>query len=211
MTRRPLLPLPDYQRIYQVIYSVLEASKVATTHRACLFFATAGGLILREHYGLQATLSVGSMALMVDEQKANVVVYGREENGEWVYDSNGFHAWVECNGWLIDFMAPIIGAALKEDGVNFQVPRKMLQKALADGKYHLREIQHVGEFYCFGDRALAESLIDEQEEEFADLLKICVTWFRKPPKALPAIALGGTDVHTPELLILRAPSIDGVW
>jgi hypothetical protein len=211
MTKRPLLSLLDYQRIYQVIYSVLEASKVATTHRACLFFATAGVLILREHYGLQATFSAGSMALMVDEQKANVVVYGRQENGDWVHDSKGFHAWVECNGWLIDFMAPIMGVALKEDGVNFEVPRKMLQKALADSKYDVMEIQHVGEFYCHGDRALAESLLDGQEEEFTDLLKICVTWFRKPPKVLPAIALGGTDVHDPAPLRLRAPSIDGVW
>ena len=53
---------------------------------------------------------------MVDEEEANVVVYGREENGERVYDSTGFHAWVECNGWLIDFMAPIMGKSLREDG-----------------------------------------------------------------------------------------------
>lgn len=42
MNRLPLLPLPDYQRIYQVLYSVLEASGIAVTHRACIFFATVG-------------------------------------------------------------------------------------------------------------------------------------------------------------------------
>ena len=41
MKTRPLLALPDYQRIYQVIYSVLEASEVARTHRACILFTIA--------------------------------------------------------------------------------------------------------------------------------------------------------------------------
>lgn len=64
--KRPLLPLPDYQRIYQVIYSVLEATEVARTHRACILFTIAGTLILREHYKLPATISAGFMGMMVD-------------------------------------------------------------------------------------------------------------------------------------------------
>lgn len=79
MARSPLLPLPDYQRIYQITYSVLEASEIAIAHRACIFFASVGALILRDQYSLPATISAGRMALMVDEQKANVVVYGRDE------------------------------------------------------------------------------------------------------------------------------------
>jgi hypothetical protein len=209
--QRPFLALPDYQRIYQVIYSVLEASGGAKTHRACLFFATAGMLILREHYKLQATLCVGSMALMVDEDKASVVVYGRKEGDEWIYDSNGFHAWVECNGWLIDFMAPIMAMALKEDGVGIDVPRNMLQKPLTSRKNHLNEIQHVGEFYCFSDRALGESVLDMQGHQFSDLLDVCLAWFRRPPKALRPMALGGTGINNPQPIALRAPSITGVW
>jgi hypothetical protein len=46
------------------------------------------------------------MALMVDEQRANVVVYGRDENGIFANNETAFHAWVECDGWLIDFTAP---------------------------------------------------------------------------------------------------------
>lgn len=44
-----------------------------------------------------------------------------------------------------------------------------------------------------------------------DLLHVCETRFRKPPKALPSIALGGTDVQAPKPLVLKAPSIGGVW
>lgn len=71
---------------------------------------------------------------MVEEQKANVVVYGGEEAGAFVSDKDAFHAWAECDGWLIDFMAPIMGSALREDGRNWVVPRRMLQKRLSERK-----------------------------------------------------------------------------
>ena len=211
MSKRPLLPLADYQRIYQVIYSVLEASDSARTHRACTFFASVGALILREHYKLAATISMGSMALMVDEAKANVVVYGRQNGDEWIYDSNGFHAWVECNGWLIDFMAPIMGVALKEDGISFNVPSKMLQKRLDERRPSLQAIQHQGDFFCAHDPSLANDILDHQGVMFEDLVKICMAWFRKPPKPLPSIGMGGTGIDAPKPLILKAPAITGVW
>jgi hypothetical protein len=211
VSKRPLLPLADYQRIYQIIYSVLEASDSARTHRACSFFASVGALILREHYGLKATISMGRMALMVDEAKANVVVYGRQKGDEWVYDSNGFHAWVECDGWLIDFMAPIMGVALKEDGIPFNVPSKMLQKRLEDRQPHLHAIQLQGEFFCAHDPALANDILEGQGLMFQDLVGICMAWFRKPPKPLPSIGMGGNGIDAPKPLVLKAPAIIGVW
>lgn len=210
MAPRHLLPLLDYQRIYQVTYSVLEASEIAVTHRSCIFFAAVGAMILREHYGRPATISAGCLALMVDEQKANVAVYGREAEDTFVSDEDAFHAWVECDGWLIDFMAPIMGVAMREDGRDWHVPRRMLQKRLAEGKASIGEIQHVGEFFSSHDSDLAESLIDAQSIQFGDLLKTCMAWFRRPPKPLKDLALA--DSHGPtKKLVLRAPSIDGVW
>jgi hypothetical protein len=210
MAKRPLLPLPDYQRIYQVINSVLDASEIAVTHRACIFFAAVGMMILRNHYRLPAMISVGCMALMVDEQNANVVVYGREEDGVFLSDKDAFHAWVECDGWLIDFMAPIMGVAMREDGRDWHVPSRMLQKRLTDGKASMSDIQHVGEFYVGHDRLLAESLIENQSVQFGDLMNVCLTWFRRPPRLLKKIALA--DSHSPtKTLVVRAPSIDGVW
>jgi hypothetical protein len=210
MTRRPLLPLPDYQRIYQVMYSVLEASGIAVTHRACIFFAAVGASILREHHGLPATISAGCMALMVDEQLANVVVYGRDENGIFVNDEKAFHAWVECDGWLIDFMAPIMGVALRQDGIDWSVPRRMLQKRLADRKNSFGDIQHLGEFFASHDHSLTESLIDGQSVQFFDLMNACLAWYRRPPKPLKEIALADSQGPTKKLS-LRAPSIDGIW
>ena len=210
MAQRPLLALADYQRIYQVAFSVLEASEIAITHRACIFFASVGTMILRDHYGLPATISAGCLAIMVDERKANVVVYGREEGGVFVNDRNAFHAWVECSGWLIDFMAPIMGIALREDGRDWHVPRRMLQKRLADGATSLDAVQHLGEFFVCHDYNLAESLLDSQSVQFGDALNACRAWFRRPPKPLHSIALA--DTHGPtRKLIAKAPSIEGIW
>lgn len=210
MRTKPLLPLPDYQRIYQVIYSVLEASEIAITHRACIFFASVGAKILRDHYNLPATISAGFMSLMVDEQRGHVIVYGRNENGVFVNDENAFHAWVECNGWLIDFMAPIMGVGLQKDGINCAVPRRMLQKHMGDCKGHVNEVQHVGEFFVSHDSALTELLIDGQHVQFFDLMNVCLTWYRKPPKQLKELLL--EDSNGPaKKLTLRAPSIEGIW
>jgi len=211
MPKRKLLPLADYERIYQVVYSVLEASGIAQTHRACSLFASVGARILREHYGLKATVSMGSMALMVDEAKANVVVYGRLDGDEWVYDSKGFHAWVECEGWLIDFMAPIMGIAFKEDGATFNVSSKMLQKPLDERQPHLHAIQRQGEFFCVCDPAVASEVLNSQGPLYQDLVGICMAWFRKPPKPLPSMLLGGTHIDAPRPLVLKAPAIIGVW
>ncbi|MDR2213811.1 MAG: DUF2026 domain-containing protein [Pseudomonadales bacterium] len=209
-TKHPLLPLPDYQRIYQVAYSVLETSEIAITHRACIFFAAVGTLILREHYKLPATISAGCMAIMVDEAKESVVVYGRNHNGVVGSDDKAFHAWCQCDGWLIDFMAPIMGVSLREDGVLWDVPRRMLQMRLADSKEQLNEIRHLGELYAFHDHSLTESLIDRQSIQFEDLLNICRTWYRRPPKPLKALMMGDTHAAS-KRLVARAPTIEGAW
>ena len=90
--------------------------------------------MLRDQYSLPATISAGCMALMVDEQKANVVVYGRDEGGVFVNDTEAFHAWVECEGWLIDFMSPIMGVAMREDGrVRISAHRGRHFRLMVDG------------------------------------------------------------------------------
>ena len=209
MKTRLLLPLPDYQRIYQVIYSVLEASEVARTHRACILFTIAGTLILRERYKLPATISAGFMGMMVDEKSSSIAMYGRMGEGP-ESDRLAFHAWVECQGWLIDFMAPIMGVAFKEDGQALNVPKWMLQKPLAEQKANINDLQQVGDFYLEHDSALAESLIDSQSAGSIDLANVCLSWFRRPPSALKELALGGNQ-GKPKKLVLRAPSIEGVW
>lgn len=210
MSKHFLLPLSDYQRIYQVAYSVLETTGIATTHRACLFFAGVGTLILRERYKLPATISAGLMAMMLDPATSTVMFYGRKQEDEYAADGDAFHAWVECNGWLIDFMAPIMGLALREDGHRMVVPSLMLQKRLVDAKPSPHHLEDAGDFFICHDRALTEELVSHQPIAFEDLSQVCLAWFKKPPKPLPKMALG--DSHgSAKPLVARAPSISGAW
>lgn len=184
MNQQQPLSLPNYQRIYQFIYSVLEASGSAITHRSCVFFAATGAAILQTHYDLPATIGIGCMVLRVDKQRPNVVVYGRIENGYFVSDETAFHAWVECDGWLIDFMTPIMGVALQQAGADWVVPSRMLQKNLEDSKNSLGEIQHIGEFFVEHNAALADLVIDSQSARFFQLMDTCVDSYCKLPEPL---------------------------
>lgn len=201
----PPLPFPDYQRIYQFIFDVLESSGSAITHRSCVFFAATGATILREHYNVPATISVGCMALRVDELQPNVVIYGRNENGYFQSDENAFHSWVECNGWLIDFMAPILNIALQKAGTNWSVPSRMLQKNLADSKNSVGEIQRTGDFFVGHNTELANLVLDSQSARFFQLMEVCVGNYRKLSEPLKMTA--STDTH----VLSCAPSIEGNW
>jgi len=149
------------------------------------------------------------MGMLVEEKSSTVAMYGRMGDKP-ESDRRAFHAWVECKGWLIDFMAPIMGMALREDGHLLNVPRWMLQKPLIEQKASLNDLQHAGDFYIEHDYALAESLIDSQSAGSIDLANVCLAWFRRPPSALKELALGGNQGR-PKKLVLRAPSIEGVW
>jgi len=145
------------------------------------------------------------MALRVDEQRPNVVIYGCIENGYFVSDENAFHPWVECDGWIIDFMSPILGVALKKVGTDWGVPSRMLQKNLEDGKISLGEIRHVSDFFVGHNAALANLLLDYQSAHFFQLMKICVDNYRKLPESLKMTV--SADTHS----LSRAPLIEGVW
>jgi hypothetical protein len=206
-----LLPLADYQRIYQVVYSVLQESGGLSAHRACLFFAGAGMMILREHYKLDASLSAGGVALMVvDEPKSQVIVYGRDREGLFVGEKDAFHAWVQCDGWLLDFMAPILGTAIRKDGHNWKVPRYMLQKPLSEGKEAVGDIQQAGDFCLSPNPDLTRHVIERIGKLEEKLLTMCLAWYRRPPKPLPPLGMADHRGSTRKL-VLKAPSVDGAW
>ncbi|WP_032917433.1 DUF2026 family protein [Mesorhizobium erdmanii] len=54
-----LLPLSEYNRIYQVTHGVLQGVPDATAGRACLFFAAVGGYVLNQCYKIRAQVVGG--------------------------------------------------------------------------------------------------------------------------------------------------------
>lgn len=208
MPKKPPLALTDYQRIYQVIYSVLTAAD-GRAHRACSFFTVVGMALLREHYKLQATISAGVAVYKIDPD--NVLCFGRREGQKLVAGADGYHAWIEVDGFAIDFMAPLFTDVALEEGLP-RVPRRMFQKPLAAMKA-LDELDRPGDFKLQHDNQTASDVVDDFSARAGhfDLMKVCQTWFEKPPRQLRPMAMGDSQRGSPVTLTLRAPAIEGVW
>jgi hypothetical protein len=201
------LPLADYQRVYQVIYSVLHAAEGAA-HRACIFFTVVGVTLLREHYKLNATISAGLAVYKLHPDR--VLYFGRREGDQLAADGDAFHAWVEVDGYAIDFMAPLFTDVAQEEGWP-RVPRRMFQRPLVTMKA-LDEITEPGDFMLQHDQQTASEIIDHFGARAAhfDLMKVCQAWFEKPPRQLRPMAMGNSDGGR-TMLTLRAPAIEGAW
>jgi Protein of unknown function (DUF2026) len=109
-----LIPFADYCRTFRVIFTVLDGR--ANTHSACIFFAMAGAAILREHYRMDALPVAGAAAYAVGSDHAIVATFGNIENNELRTTPDAFHSWVECKGYVIDFMSPIFQENLQVRG-----------------------------------------------------------------------------------------------
>jgi hypothetical protein len=207
MAKRMPMPLADYQRVYQVIYSVLTAAG-GEPHRACIFFSVVGMTLLRERYKLNATISAGLAVYKLDAD--NVLFFGRKQNEQLVADGDAFHAWVEVDGYAIDFMAPLFADVAREEGLP-KAPRRMFQKPLAAMKA-LDELEKPGDFMLQHSRETASTIIDYfgARAGNSDLLKVCESWFVKPPRPVRQLGMADSDGGQ-VMLTLRAPSIEGVW
>ena len=113
MGTRLILPNSEYNRIYQVAHGVLQ--ELRSVEKSCIFFATFGASILRQHYNIPARVVAGAFALCVGEGP-DVVVFG-EDSPEGVIASHaGFHVWVQTHTHIIDFMAPVFSEAFAAAG-----------------------------------------------------------------------------------------------
>ena len=126
--KRLLLPLPDYDRIFRVLHSAIDER--SHTGRACVFFAMVGTEILRKYYKLNAVPLTGAAAFAVNAKESSVLTFGRFENDRLISASDAFHCWIECDGFAIDFMAPIFQESMQSSGHQNIVPRRMFQRRL---------------------------------------------------------------------------------
>lgn len=203
------LTLPEYRRIYEVIYSVLEGR--ANTPFACMFFAAAGALILNKHYKIPARAVAGAFLLCTDPTPS-VISIAKNEDGMVTSDRNGFHMWVQIETHVIDFMAPIFNEAIKGKGYPGTVPRKMFQRLLSEEAESIDQLRMSGDFYTMPNIELTDELVDSLFDRPAnvDLLNAVDRWFKKHPKKLDDLSLLN-DLGEVHKLTLSAPAISGAW
>jgi hypothetical protein len=176
------IKLPDYDRIYKVINSVL-LNEGANIEGACTFFSFYGAHILQKHYKMNAIPMAGLCFYHLGGDQ-NVLSFGRKDEQGFYSNTDGFHCWIVCDGWLIDFMAPEFDRLTKNHG--FSAASKMMQKPLKNMVNSPFEIEKEGDFYFEQNTELLEERARYMSSKigYSDLANICSQWFKKPPKKM---------------------------
>lgn len=208
---KPIIPFADYCRIFRVIYSVLDGR--AHTHRTCIFFAVAGAILLRLHYKVKALPVAGAAAFMVDAKTSLVATFGKIEEDMLIATPEAFHCWVQCDGFAIDFMAPVFRENLQAAGISHATPRRMFQRPLAAMASTADELTSDGAFSLFPDQERTQAMIQnfEATASSGDLANVCTHWYRRPPKYIAETMDMANDLGKVIRLKLHGPEVAGVW
>lgn len=195
MKRKPVLTMPEYIRLFRIIAAVLDCVE-ANTERACLFFAITGAYLIEHAHKRPARPVAGAAFYRVDDETGFTIAFGRLEENEPICDLNAFHCWIECDGTIVDLMAPIFHESVASAGRPESVTRKSFQKPISrmsDSPYSLMQ---EGDFFLHRDPVLTMELIQTflRKPGNSDLVKVCEHWYRRPPKPIqPMIQMGSND------------------
>jgi hypothetical protein len=203
-----LIPFPDYKRIFLTLFSVLKSEKADINH-SCTYFSIIGAYILQEHYQIEAKVGVGLALYMVNAEKEGVLTFG-EKDGDTIFSSdNGFHAWVEADGWVIDFMAPLFSEMIKHQ---VPCPSKMFQRSFTDMCNSPTEFSASGDFFVSKDIHFSNEVIDQFHADLfkTDMIKLCCQWYRKPPRKMKAMGISNQQGDVKKIS-LNDFNIGGAW
>ena len=209
--RRTVIPLPDYERIFRVIYSVIDEH--ANTPHACVFFAAVGAAILELKYKIAAMPVAGAAAFAVHQATGTVSTFGQLSDGELESSEESFHCWVESEGVVLDFMAPLFRESLKTYGHDLPISRRMFQKPYREMASSIHDLRGEGAFYLKRNSQLSQRLFKSFSERLmaTDLANICLTWYTKPPKPLSKKMGMQDNEGNVYYLQPKGPALSGVW
>jgi len=180
-----IIKLKEYERIFQIISAVIESEDRDPAH-SCIDYSLFGANILADHFQLNPKVRCGLATFHLGEDD-QVLCFGEVTDDGVSGTPEGFHCWVEANGWVIDFMAPRF-RELKE--TKFTSHPKMFQKKLSEMAQHPNDMTKAGDFFFSHEQELADSILPPICEHLVmqDLANLCSQWFKKPPKKIPVSA-----------------------
>jgi len=210
-----LITLPDYRRIYSTIHSLLIADSV-NSHEAGMLFSVYAAQILKRHYGIVARPIVGSAAYHLGLQ-AKILAFGEHQAGHFKSSDSQHHWWVEADGWMIDFMAPLYPVLVKRAGKEARIDSWMMQKPMAKAKKTLGAVQQQGDFFLLENDTLSSEKMSQMVKEKAHIQrgKLAVDWFVKTPKKMPSPLNvkfeGPQDAGKTKLIAYKSFLVSGSW
>ncbi|NUU00952.1 DUF2026 family protein [Herbaspirillum robiniae] len=211
---RPLIPLADYQRIFRVVHSVLQSVE-ADIPAASFFFSVTAAQILKKFYKRNAFPVAGAAFYLINQEGGGALSFGTLGEDARSVSSNhdAFHTWVQCDGYAIDFMAPVFQELLAAAGHALPVPRRMFQKSLGRMSADVPALSAPGDFHLAPNLELTRELLQQfmAKKALTNLSQVCIDWYRKPPKSMPDdLALQGGEGEVSRIKLI-ATAIDGVW
>jgi hypothetical protein len=208
---RPPIPFADYCRVFSVISCVIEDH--SDVHHACNLFAMIGAHILREHYRLAAK-AVSGAAVYCLNPELNPLAFAKNLDGRLAAGLDGFHSWVECKGYAIDFLAPLFPENVAEIDSQAEVPRRAFMKPLSLMSSMLPQKGDAeGTFLLIPNEACEANMIETfcRTPISSDLQTICTRWYRRPPKKMDTEMLIRDDRGEVTKLKRRDIEIRGFW
>lgn len=130
-------------------------------------------------------------------------------------DPEAFHAWIECNGVVIDLLAPLFRENLlylKPDSA-LRLPRKMFQRPFTQMASSPFELIKEGDFFVATNRSLTNEMIQHfmSRPMNKDLVEVCKHWYKPSPKSMqPQLEMGSND-GTVTLMKLDKTELVGKW
>jgi hypothetical protein len=209
---RPLIPLADYQRIFRVIHSVLD-SVDANIPAASFFFSVTAAQILKKFYKKNAFPVAGAAFYLISEDSSGALSFGTLDGDKIDSNSDAFHCWVQCDGYVLDLMAPVFQELLESAGHPMAVPRQMFQKDLARSVASPNALAAPGDFYLEPNLALTKELLQQfmSKPALSNLSQVCMEWYQKPPKELSTdLVMQGAEGEGTKMKLSRL-QITGVW
>lgn len=194
MSSRSRLPitLPEYERVFRTIHAVVK-NEDGDPRRSCLFFGIAGAYLLSRHHRLKSARPVAGIAGYNLRTPTNLfIVLGRIEDGELLSDVDHFHCWIEVDGWIIDFTAPLFDEMAPAERKGATVPRRMFQKPAITEASSFEGLNTPGAYIHIPNAELTTALMSHfsKKPAHSDLISICEQWYcRGRPKTDPHIGV----------------------
>lgn len=209
---RPLIPLLDYQRIFRVIKTVLEGADANPAY-SCIFFSVAGAAILHQFYKKRCVPMAGAAFYAMGGPANDVLTFARLDGEAAISSSDAFHCWIQCDDYIIDFMAPVFRESLKAIGHDENYSRKMFQKSLKTMAPSHNHLYQSGDFYLQPNIDLTRETLQRffARNDTQDLVNICAHWYKKPPKDIPRQLSMADNYGVTMNMILSELTVVGAW
>lgn len=208
--KKPPLTIHEYEQIFRTIHGFL-LSKNADASKSCLFFSIVGSVLLKQYHAMDKAIAVIGTAEYNLRTPNNIChVFGKIENRKLISTSTAFHSWVEVDGWIIDFSAPLFGDMVSEEQAGAKIPSFMFQKIDVPS---LPDLTIPGVYFHNPDPELSHRLkcAFVEVEQNMEHITLCVKWYKPVPIEMPSLKQLSMATGTISEIKLSPRRVVGEW